>query len=46
MEFEGAAVYAGEEILSQPGDENRQRAKAGHEKRNQESTPVMEAKFE
>ena|SRR5229473_333187 len=45
MKFESAAVYAGEEILSQPGNQNCQRAKTAREEGNQENTPVMETKL-
>src|SRR5260370_23696224 len=46
MEVETAAVYAGKEVLTEPGDQNRQRAQTGCEKREQENTPVMQNLFQ
>src|ERR1700733_7358763 len=42
VEFESAAVYAGEEVPAQPGNQNCQRGNAAHEERSQENTPVLE----
>src|SRR5580704_14413768 len=42
MKFESAAVYVGEEVLSEPGNENCQRAEAAREERDQENPSVME----
>ena len=46
MKFESATVYAGEEILSEPRNQDCQRAKTAREERNQENTPVMETKLQ
>src|ERR1700682_1469625 len=46
MKFETAAVYAREEVLAQPRDQNCQRAEAGHEERDQENPPVLETSFQ
>src|SRR6266853_821636 len=46
VKLESATVNTGEEILAQPGNQNCQRAETAREERNQESTPVMETKFQ
>ncbi len=46
MKLERAAVHAGEEIPSQPGDQNCQRTKRAREEHNQEHSPVVERSFE
>src|SRR5882724_2858178 len=46
MKFETSTVYAGEEVLAQPRNENCQRGKTEHEERNQENPPVLERCFQ
>src|ERR1035438_2984592 len=42
MKLESAAVDAGEEVATQPGNQNRQGAETERKERDHESTPVME----
>ena len=42
MKLESAAVDAGEEVLAEPGNQNRQGAEAGRKESYQEKPPVME----
>ena len=44
--LKSAAVNIGEEIPSQPGDENYQRTKRAREEYDQEHTSVVETNFE
>src|SRR5271168_746100 len=46
MKLERTAVNAGKEVAAQPGKQNRERAQAGREERDQESTPMMEANLQ
>src|SRR5246127_5281716 len=46
MKFESATVYAREEVLAQPWNQNCQRAKAAGEERNQENPTVMESSLQ
>jgi len=46
MKFESAAIHAGEEVLAQPWNKYRQRAKAEYNERNQENALVMQAKLQ
>ena len=45
MKFESAAVYTGEEIAAQPGNQNCQGAETERKERDQEGAPVMESRF-
>ena len=46
MQLERAAVNAGKEIPSKPGNDNHQRPQTTREECDQESTPVMETNFQ
>src|SRR5712691_5159512 len=46
MQLERAAVNAWKEVAAEPRNQNRERAEAAREERNQESAPVAEANFQ
>src|SRR5260370_11180389 len=46
MQLERTAVNAGKEVAAQPRNQDRKRAEAACEERNQESAPVAEANLQ
>src|SRR5258708_21037723 len=46
MQFESAAIYAGKEVPSQPGNQNRRRTQTTRKEHNQENSAVMGTHFQ
>src|SRR3981189_3562258 len=46
MQFESAAIYAGKEVPSQPGNQNRKRAETTRKEHNKENPAVAKTNFQ